>query len=266
ELITENIEEFKEEDLIPKQEAVILLTHDGYIKRMLPTAFRAQERGGRGLIGFDLREEDRVAQLLLANTHDNLLFFTDRGKTFQIKAYEVPKAARISKGKLVHTFLGLSDDERITALIAYPEDKKVRERYLVMATEQGVIKKVRLEEFQNVRKSGIIAITLKSGDVLRWVRLSNTDEEVILATSNGQAIRFKEKDIRTMKRTAAGVRGIALKKGDRVISLDIIKKGSAKDAKFLVITARGYGKQTHLSNYKIQRRGGTGIKTAQVTK
>ncbi len=264
ELVPEGLKEFKQEDFISQQETVILLTQDGYIKRMPPTAFRAQGRGGRGLKGFNLKEEDRVAQLMVANTHDNLLFFTNQGKVFQIKAYEVPKAARTAKGKLAHTFLGLSDSERITALVAYAEDK-CSGKYLVMATEHGLVKKVKLDEFKNVRKTGIIAVTLRRDDMLRWVRFSDSDAEIILATKKGQAIRFKGKDVRPMGRTAAGVKGITLKKDDLVTSLDIIKKEDVRGTKFLVIMANGYGKQTPFNKYKVQRRGGSGIKTAHVT-
>ena len=257
--------EFKQEDFVLEQEVVILLTHDGYIKRIPPDIFRAQGRGGRGMKGLNLREEDKMEHLVAANTHDNLLFFTNNGKVFQTRAYEVPKATRTAKGKLIHSFLGLSDKELVTALLRYPEKKNEKDVYLVMATEQGVIKKVVLEDFQNVRRNGIIAISLKPDDRLRWVRFASSGDEVLLVTRKGQAIRFKEKDIRAMGRSATGVRGITLKKDDQVTSLDIIEKDDQKGMSILVITEKGYGKQTTLDKYKVQRRGGSGIKTAAVT-
>lgn len=263
-LSQETLKEFKQEDFVPKEEAVVFLTTDGYIKRVLPSAFRAQRRGGQGLIGFDLREEDKVDKLLLTSTHDNILFFTDRGKVYQTKVYEIPASKRVGGGKLVHTFLGLKDDERITAMISYSNESPPE--YLIMATEEGIIKRIPLEDFRNIRRSGIIAIILKKGDVLRWVGASGGQDDVVVVTKGGQSIRFREKEIRPMGRNASGVKSIKLRKGDLLTGLVIIKKGEdSRKTRLLVVTENGFGKQTPLKEYKVQKRGGGGIKTARIT-
>lgn len=266
-LISSGLTEFSEEDLIANEEVVVALTKDGYIKRMPPATFRSQKRGGKGLIGIDLKEEDQIYEIFLANTHDNVLFFTDRGRAFQTKVYEIPVASRTAKGKSVHNFLTIPTDERVSAIIAYDNEEK-RSGYLVMATEQGVIKKTPLEDFKNVRRSGIIALKLKSGDALRWVKRSSGPDDVVLVTRDGQSIRFKEKDVRAMGRTAAGIRAVRLKKGDIVAGLDIAHLGDktvAAELRLLVVMSHGFGKQTPLKEYKVQGRGGSGIKTANVT-
>lgn len=269
-IVPSSLTEFREEDLVPNEEAVIMLTLSGYIKRLPPTNFRAQKRGGKGLIGFDLKEEDFIDQLISSNTHDNILFFTDKGKVFQTKVYEIPAASRTAKGKSIHNYLEIPAEERVSALIAYPDaSTAIESQFLVMATKNGVIKKTALKDFTNVRRTGIIALTLKN-DMLRWVKISSGKDEIILSTSNGQAIRFKEKDIRPMGRTASGVKGIGLKKGDFVAGLDIIKTGeldtnALKNLKLLAVMNKGFAKQTPLKEYKTQKRGGSGIKTAKVT-
>ena len=274
-VIAGGLKEFKEEDLIPKEEALITLTRDGYIKRMPPSTFRVQKRGGKGLIGFDVKEEDQIYQLLSADTHDNMLFFTTKGRVFQTKAYEVPVASRTAKGKAIYNFLDIPTNEKISAVLTYPqnliEDKEEHAKhFLVMATKRGVIKRTALEDFGNVRRTGIIAITLQSDDLLEWVRLSSGDDQIVLVTAMGQAIRFKEKDVRAMGRSAAGVRALHLKKQDSVSGLDIIQKedlekGSKTSLRVLAVMANGFAKQTSVKEYKIQRRGGSGIKTAKIT-
>ncbi len=263
-VVAASLKEFREEDLIPNEEAVITFTLGGYIKRLPPTDFRAQRRGGKGLIGFDLKEEDFIDQIISSSTHDNILFFTDKGKVFQTKVYEIPAASRTSKGKLIHNYLEIPQDENVSAIIAYPDSEDIKQ-YLVMATKNGIIKKTALKDFANVRRTGIIALKLKN-DLLRWVQISSGNDEIVLSTSNGQAIRFKEKDIRPMGRSAAGVKGIALKKGDSVAGLDIIKGGTAmKDTRLLAVMDKGFAKQTPIAEYKTQKRGGSGIKTAKIT-
>ncbi len=261
-----SLKEFREEDLIPQEDVVITLSRGGYIKRMLPGSFRAQKRGGKGTIGFELRDEDQVYQFTSARTHDNILFFTDRGRVFQTKVYEIPIATRTAKGKSVHNFLEIPPSEKISAIVAYGKDL---EKYnLVMATKRGIIKKTSLLDFQNVRRTGIIAIKLKTDDSLGWVNLSSGEDQVILVTSLGSAIRFKEKDVRPMGRSTSGVTGIRLKGKNTLAGLDIIKtsdKGLGTSNKLLVVMANGFGKQTPLKEYKIQRRGGGGVKTAKVT-
>lgn len=261
---------FKEEDLVPKEEVVISLSAGGYIKRLSPSVFKTQHRGGKGLIGSEVAEEDFLVHFLSADTHDNLLFFTDRGRVFQTKAYEIPVASRTSKGRAIHNFLEFGAGENVSAIISYG-DESLKEKgggYLVMVTREGLIKKTPLSDFENIRRSGIIAIALKKGDSLKWVRLSTGKDQVFLATASAQSIRFKESQIRAMGRTAAGVRAVRLKKGDQVAGFDIIKEGevgASKNYKVLVVMVNGFAKQTALKEYKVQSRGGSGIKTANIT-
>lgn len=264
-LVVHGLTEFKEEDLVPQEEAMIALSHSGYIKRMPPGTFKVQHRGGKGLIGGEVADEDFITHFKNARTHDNVLFFTDKGRVFQTKAYEIPVGSRTSKGKLVHSFLEIPPEEKISALISYPENAEVKKQSLVMATRDGVIKKTPLADFGNVRRTGIIAIKLGTGDLLNWVNLATGADEIMLTTTEGQAIRFKENQVRPMGRTAAGVTAIRLKKNDRVSSMNVIKTATAKTAKLLVVTQHGLGKQTPLGEYKIQRRGGSGIKTVNIT-
>jgi len=260
-VVAGGLKEFREEDLVPQEEVIITLSQGGYIKRLLPGSFKTQNRGGKGLIGSDVAEEDFLKHFLSANTHDNILFFTDRGRVFQTKVYDIPEASRTSKGKSIHNFLEIPVEERISAVINYGKDDK---GFLVMATIGGMIKKTALLDFESVRRSGIIAIGLKKGDQLNWVKLSSGSDDIIVTTSAGQGIRFKESQIRAMGRTASGVRAIKLKGADHVSSLDIVPKDQ-KDARLLSVMANGYGKQTKLSEYKTQNRGGSGIKVAKIT-
>ncbi|MDD5431124.1 MAG: DNA gyrase subunit A [Candidatus Pacebacteria bacterium] len=263
-LVAGGLSDFKEEDLVPKEETIITMSQSGYIKRVQPTAFKTQKRGGKGLIGSEVGEEDFLSHFISANTHDNILFFTDRGRVFQTKVYEIPEGSRISKGKSMFNFLEIPAEEKVSAIIAYPSEKKTVPGFLVMVTSGGLIKKTPLEDFSNVRRNGIIAIGLKKGDSLLGVKLSSGKDQVVLSTAQGQAIRFKESQVRGMGRSASGIRGIRLKKGDKVVSLNIIDKESL-GLKLLTVMANGFGKQTKLSQYKVQGRGGSGIKTAKVT-
>jgi len=264
-VMVHGLKDFNEEDLIPNEETVITFSKSGCIKRMPPTTFKVQKRGGKGLIGSDVGEEDFLTHLLSASTHDYILFFTDKGRVFQTRVYEIPATSRTSKGKSIHNFLEIPTEENISAIVTYGVDEKGKEnRHLVMVTKDGMIKKSRLEDFKNVRRNGIIAITLKKGDLLRSVKLSLGATQVITTTSLGQAIRFKESDLRAMGRTAAGVRAIKLKNKDEISSMDLIDKDT-KNAKLLVVSTLGFAKQTKLSEYKTQRRGGSGIKTSKVT-
>jgi DNA gyrase subunit A len=190
------------------------------------------------------------------------LFFTNTGKVFQTKAYEIPASSRVAKGQSIVNFLSLSQDESVTAVIAFNKDDNFK--YLFMATKNGTVKKTTLDEFDNVRRSGLIAIKLEKGDALRWVDATTGSDEVVITTSNGQAIHFRESDVRSMGRSATGVRGIKLKKEDKVIGMDIVFKGQ-KGNQLLVIAENGYGKRSDLKSYKVQKRGGSGIKTASVT-
>ena len=289
-VVAGGVKEFKEEDLVVEENVVVTVTSDGYVKRMPPTSFRSQKRGGKGTIGFELKEEDMVSHFLSASTHDNVLFFTDRGRAYQTKAYDIPVASRTAKGRSIHNFLEIPPTDKVTAVVSYSDkeasDKKKPE-YLIMATAKGLIKKTPLSDFENVRRTGIIALKLKADDKLQWAKHSSGGDQIILATGLGQAVRFREKDVRPMGRSASGVAAIRLRKGDRVAGLDIIKRealeyksndresvANIRDKfdkirkpfeRLLVVMANGFAKQTPLKDYKIQRRGGSGLKTAKVT-
>jgi len=259
-IVIGGLKEFKEEDLIPEEDAIITFSRGGYIKRLPPGAFRSQKRGGKGLIGSELGEEDLITHFITAKTHDNILFFTDRGRVFQTKVYEIPQSSRTAKGRAIQNFLEIPPQENVSAIVSYKETSG----YLVMLTKKGIIKKIALEEFENVRRSGIIAIKLQKEDLLYWVKFSSGNGHVIMTTERGQAIRFKETDARPMGRTASGTRAIRLKKDDAASSLDIIKKDAQK-AHLLVIMANGFGKRTPIGQFRIQKRGGSGIKAAKIT-
>ncbi|MFA6548364.1 MAG: DNA gyrase subunit A [Candidatus Margulisiibacteriota bacterium] len=245
-------EEIEEEALIEEAEVIVLITRDGYIKRMPISAFKAQKRGGRGVAGMATRGEDEIEKLFTCSTLSFILFFTNKGRVYKVKAYELPEAARSGKGQSIANFLELVMGEVITAAISVKEfDPKAT---LVMATRDGLIKKVSLEEFSNIRRSGIIAIKLKGEDELRWVRQTSGKQEVIMGTKNGLMIRFDEKYVRPMGRSAAGVRGIRLAKNDKVVSMDIIEPGHD----LLLVSADGYGKRMQLKEFGAQSRGGKG--------
>lgn len=260
-VISSGLSEFRDEDLVPEEEVIITLSRGGYIKRVSPDIFRLQHRGGKGLIGSDVNEDDFLSHLLYAHTHDNILFFTNSGKVFQTKVYEIPQGSRTAKGKIVHNFLDVPPTENIRAMVSYSK-KSEGMAHLVMVTKEGVIKKTPLSDFMHVRRNGIVAIKLKKGDELSWVKPSSGKDDVLLVTSLGQAIRFKETQLRAMGRSASGVRGIRLRKGDIVVALDIIAKSDGGRA--LVIAEKGFSKQTPLKEYRIQSRGGKGIKTAKI--
>lgn len=252
------IGEFSEEDLIADEETIVVLTGEGYIKRVNPNEYRVQKRGGKGIIGMATRDDDTISQFITTTTHANLLFFTDKGRVFQLKAYELPSVSRTHKGQAMVNFIQVQPNEKVNALIAI---KSKESGFLTMCTKNGLIKKTALEEFENVRKSGLIAITLKNDDQLRWVKITSGKDELILATSSGQAIRFKENNVRPMGRTAAGVTGIKLAKGDEVKGMDVVVEKS----NLLIVTENGFGKVSSLKQYKTQSRGGKGIKTAKIT-
>jgi DNA gyrase subunit A len=267
-VVSRAVESVSDEDLIPEEEAIVTVSGGGYIKRLPPGTFKVQRRGGKGLIGSEVADEDFLSHFFSANTHDNVLFFTDRGRVFQTKVYEIPQATRTSKGRAIQNFLELPSEENVSAIVSYSAkgakaEGKSGRKYLMMVTKHGVIKKTPLEDFENIRRTGIIALSLKKGDQLKWARLTTGTEQVVLATRQGQSIRFDEKQVRPMGRTAAGVRAIKLKKqNDEVAGFDIIR---GDDAMLLVVMEHGFAKQTALKEYKVQSRGGSGIKTAEVT-
>jgi len=256
--------EIMEIDLVPQEETIVTLTTGGYIKRINPETYKIQKRGGKGIMGMKTMQDDIVEHFLCANTHDNLMFFTDTGKVFQTQVYEIPEGNRVARGRGLLNFLEMSNEEKVLSLV--PKIKDEPAKYLMMVTKDGTIKKTALDEFENVRKSGIIAIKLDKGDALRKVVKTSGEDDVILTTKAGIAIRFKEKDIRAMGRSAAGVRGIRLKKGDEVVGMDVIPKSEDKEKRYLlVVMENGYGKRTDINQYKVQGRGGSGIKTAKIT-
>ncbi len=257
--------EFSMEDLVPNEETVVMMTRDGYIKRLEPDTFKVQARGGKGVMGLTTKEEDTVEFMFTSSTHNDILFFTTKGRAFQLKVYEIPQASRIAKGTPVVNFLQLIGGEQVSSIL--PLDKAVFSKYLFFATEKGLVKKVELSAFSNVRRSGLIAIKIKDDDKLIWVKPTSGSDQVQLITAKGQAIRFKETDVRDMGRGAAGVHGIRLHQKDLVIGMGIAKTDKEKKRNYQILTimAHGFGKRTELGSYKVQGRGGSGIKTAKVT-
>ena len=263
EVVSNAIGEFKQEDLIPDEPAIVMITRDGYIKRLPPETFKTQERGGKGVVGLETKEEDVVERFFTTTTHKDLLFFTSRGRVFQLKAYEIPVASRTSKGQAIVNFLQLSPQERVTSNLSLVDLAALK--YLVMVTKKGVAKKVEINQFANVRRSGLIAIKLKNDDVLEWVEPSSAKDDIMLVTSRGQAIRFEEKHLRAMGRTAAGVRGMRLKNGDEIIAMGVVNQNLNKNGYVLTVSQDGFGKLTPVAKYRVQNRGGVGIKTAKTT-
>ncbi len=249
------------EDLIAEEEVVVTISHAGYIKRNAVTLYRAQRRGGKGKIAMGIKEEDFVETLFTASTHDSLLFFTDAGKVYWLKVHEIPEASRAAKGKALVNLLALSKDEKVTATL--PVKDFPADRYVVMATKLGVIKKTELSAYGNPRQGGIIALSLDQGDKLIGVEVTDGQREILLGTKRGITIRFKEEDVRPMGRTAHGVRGITLEPGDEVIGMETITPDST--TAILTVTEGGYGKRTPVNEYRVQGRGGKGIISVKTT-
>jgi len=252
-------DEIGEEDMIPDEETIITITRDGYIKRVPMDTYRAQRRGGRGKIGATSKEEDKVQHLFAATTHHYILFFTDRGRVYRMKAYEVPQTTRTAMGTAIINLISIEPGDRITATVVLREMD--HEGFMVMATERGEVKKTDLDMFHNLRSNGLRAFDIEEGDALKWVAISNGNDEVILVTHHGMSIRFHEKNLRSAGRASGGVRGIRLSGTDRVVGMTLVKP----DSELLVATEKGYGKRTTLDSYKRQGRGGKGIKTMNIT-
>jgi DNA gyrase subunit A len=259
-IIPQELGKFSDEELIPDEDVVVLLTTENYIKRTLVSEYRRQHRGGKGKRGMTTKELDVIDQLVPASTHDWLLFFTNKGRVFRIKAYEVPAASLTAKGVAAVNLLQLQPEERITSIIRLEKGQK-DDGYLFMATTHGTVKKTPLKEYSNIRTNGLIAIKLDDGDELRWIRRSSGEDEIIMSTAFGQAIRFKESDARPMGRSARGVRGMRLRPGDKLVGMDL----ACEDHKLLVVSQKGYGKTTKTTNFPTHKRGGVGIKSAVVT-
>jgi len=278
------IGEISEADLVPDEEVVITLTNSGYIKRIDPKTYKIQKRGGKGIIGLKTVGDDIVEQSLIASTHDRVLFFTDTGRVFQTLAYEIPEGARVAKGRALVNFLELAPQEKVLYMMPLgrmmggKERAKTNgvvnneEKYLLIVTKNGIAKKTSLDEFDNIRRSGLIAITLKKGDLLRKVSKTSGNDEVIVVTKKGQSIHFREKDVRPMGRQAAGIKAIGLKRGDEVVGMDVVPTkpavgadGKPRERMILVVMENGYGKRTSIKEYRMQNRGGSGIKVAAIT-
>ncbi len=263
-IVKGGVKQMSQEDLIPDDESVLVLTLGGYVKRTNPEEYKTQKRGGVGVVDLNTKEEDVVTTLLTTSAHSDLLFFTDKGKVFQSKMYEIPEGRRATRGKSIMNFLSLSQEEKITSVLAVRKEEWTGDWSLMMVTKNGVAKKSDAVAFKDVRRSGLIALTLRDDDSLIAAKFVGKGDEMSLVTQLGQAIRFKESDVREMGRTAAGVTAMKLGKNDRIVSADVIKKGE-KNAEILIVAEHGYGKTTPTKEYKVQKRGGSGIKTAKVT-
>ncbi|WP_068784309.1 DNA gyrase subunit A [Paenibacillus phocaensis] len=257
--ITIGEESILDEDLIPQEEVVITITHTGYIKRLPVTTYRSQKRGGRGVVGMDTKDNDFVEHLFVTNSHHYLMFFTDRGKAYRLKAYEIPELGRTARGTPIINLIQIEQGETVNAVIEV--ERFDVDKYLFFATKQGIVKKTPIEDYINIRRGGLIAVNLRDDDTLIDVKLTDGNEEVIMGTAQGMSIRFPESDVRSMGRAATGVKGITLDDNDEVIGMDVVIPGQD----VLIVTAKGYGKRTPVSEYRTQSRGGKGIKTINVT-
>lgn len=258
-MIKVDVDNIEEEDLIPEDEVAIMMTHRGYIKRMPLSTYRAQRRGGKGITGMGTRDDDFVQHIFVTHSHNHLLFFSNKGKVYRLKAYEVPELGRTAKGTAIINLIQIDQDERIQAII--PVKEFAANQYLFFGTAEGVVKKTALSEFENIRRNGLFAINLRDGDELIGVRLTDGNQEVIMGTRGGMSIRFPEMEVREMGRSATGVKGITLGEDDRVIDMDIV----IPDKNVMIVTRNGYGKRTPMEEYRVQSRGGKGIKTLSLT-
>ncbi len=251
---------FNAKQLIPNEPMIVMLTEGGYIKRMAPSVYRTQARGGKGVVGMTTKEEDEITTILNTTTHNDLLYFTNKGRVFRLPAYEIPQASRTAKGQAIVNLLQLEKNESVTAIL---DESRNTGEYLFMATSMGTVKKTSIDDFKKVRKSGLIAIKLRDGDLLEWIKPTSSGDQVMLFTKEGKGIRFKESDVRSMGRASMGVRGIRLKGDDVVIGMDVIKDEDG--SRLLVVMENGLSKTTKINEYRFQTRGGSGVKTAQIT-
>ncbi|MEH6988315.1 MULTISPECIES: DNA gyrase subunit A [Bacillales] len=259
EIVAGGIENIEDEDLIPRENIVLTLTHKGYIKRLPVSTYRAQKRGGRGIQGMGTNEDDFVEHLITTSTHDTILFFTNKGKVYRAKGYEIPEFNRTAKGIPIINLLGVDKDEWVNAII--PVEEFADDWFLFFTTKQGISKRSPLSSFANIRNNGLIALNLREDDELISVRLTDGSKEIIIGTSHGMLIRFPEEDVRSMGRTATGVKGINLSNGDEVVGMEVLED----DSQVLIVTKNGYGKRTPAEEYRVQGRGGKGIKTCNIT-
>jgi len=255
----QGVGDFSEEDLIPSEQAIVTVTREGYIKRSPVSTFRTQARGGRGVSGLTMKDEDIVANFFSANTHDSIMFFSNKGKVYQLKIYDLPEGSRASKGQAVVNLIEIEQGEKITSIVNI--SKNIKSGFLFMATKKGIVKKTALAEFANIRRSGIIAINLQGGDELSWVTLTGGSNNIIMVTKNGMSIYFVESQVRNMGRPTAGVVGIKLKREDELVCMD----KAAKEDMLLVVTEKGFGKRSKIADWPTQKRAGSGVKAAEIT-
>jgi len=258
-IVGSELGKFSEEELVPNEQVILTLTTGNYIKRIPANTYKSQGRGGKGIMGMTTKEEDVVEHLVLTQNHDYSLFFTNKGRVFRLKVYEIPSASRTAKGQPIVNLLQLGPGEKVTSLVTF--DAKEQHSYLFMTTKDGTVKKTPLADYANVRANGLIAIKLDSGDELKWVKLTNGKDEIVISTALAQAIRFKESEVRPMGRATRGVRGIRLRSGDEVVGMDVVRPGAV----LLVVMENGYGKRTKVDQFATHARGGVGIKAGVVT-
>lgn len=266
--------ELSEEDLVADEDVLVTLTKSGYVKRLPRATYRQQGRGGRGVSGITLKEEDVISQILSCRTHDDILFFTNKGRVFNLKVYEIPESSRQAKGQAIVNLIQIEQGERVTAVLtqtkegaiqATGEEAAVAPKFLFMATTRGTVKKTPISEYKNIRKSGLTAIRLLGEDELSWVRPTSGDDHIIMVTRDGKSIRFSENDVSATGRATVGVRGIKISSGDECIGMDIVPaKAKGKEAELLVVSEHGYGKKTAVGQYPLQGRGGMGVLTFRI--
>jgi DNA gyrase subunit A len=257
------VDEFSEEDLIQNEPTVITLTQTGYVKRQSMASFRTQARGGKGIRGMTTKEEDAIDKILYAQTHDYILFFTNLGKVYQTRVFEMEEASRISKGTAIVNLIDISQGEKIQSILTYNPKEKEKNKYIVMATEKGVVKKTSIREFENIRRGGIIAIKLEARDSLQWVNFSSGNDDIVLITKNGKIICFNETQVRSTGRSSQGVGGIKLTGDDLVIGMDVVAGGD-RTATLLVVAENGLGKRTKVSEVRNQKRNGQGVRIQNI--
>lgn len=270
-VVVGKVGEFHEMDLVPNEEAVITLTESGYVKRLSPSTFRSQSRGGKGSIGLKMKAEDMVRHLITAKTHDTLLLFTNLGRVFGIRAYEIPEASRQAKGTAVVNLISIQPDEKIQAIMIIDHELD-KDKFITLATAKGLVKKTQVSLFSNIRQNGLIAISLNDDDKLVYGKLTSGHDEIMLITHKGKCIRFPEEEVKTSGRDTKGVKGITLDRDDYVIAVEVLtadkdlNKELAKHRQLLIISENGMGKRTLLSKYPVQKRAGKGLKVADITK
>jgi DNA gyrase subunit A len=258
--------EFSDEQLIPNEETVIVITKTGYVKRQSPSSFKLQARGGKGVIGITTKEEDTIEHLRSAYTHDNILFFSNKGKVYQLRVWDLPEGTRVSRGQAIVNLINIDQNELVTSVLSYALSGQESKKYshIVMATKKGTVKKTRIKEYENIRRNGLVAIKLEAGDELCWAKPSTGQDQVLLVSHEGKSIKFTEAEVRSTGRDTQGVRGILIAKEDYVVAMEIISEENKK-ADFLTVMEKGIGKKTLVAGFPKQHRGGQGVKVAQVT-